>query len=50
MVFTHLPSNILLVAVGFGVPFFAVGGLKAVYDLLLPAMFGNVRPLEERPG
>ncbi len=50
MVFTHLPSNILLAAVGLGVPFFAGGGLKAVYDLLLLAMFRNVRPLEERPG
>jgi MFS family permease len=34
--------------VGLGVPFLLGGGLKIVYDLLLFAMFRNIRPPEER--
>jgi MFS family permease len=39
----------LLAASGFGWPLVIAGALKIVYDLLLLAMFRNVRPPEERP-
>jgi MFS family permease len=39
----------LLAASGFGWPLVIAGALKIVYDLLLLAMFRNLRPPEERP-
>jgi MFS family permease len=43
-------AGAMLVASGFGWPLVLAGGLKAVYDLLLLAMFRNVRPPEETVG
>lgn len=47
---TPVVAGVAMQVVGLGIPFFAGGGLKAAYDLLLLAMFRNVRPPEERPG
>jgi MFS family permease len=41
-------GGIAMQTVGLGVPLFIGGGLKIVYDLLLYAMFRNVRPPEEQ--
>ena len=38
----------MLTLSSFGWPLLAAGGLKIVYDLLLLAYFGKVRPPEER--
>ncbi len=43
-------AGILLGATSFGWPLVIGGGLKIVYDLLLLAMFRNVRPLDEHSG
>jgi predicted MFS family arabinose efflux permease len=43
-------AGAMLAAWGFGWPLVLAGGLKAAYDLLLLAMFRNVRPPEEMPG
>ena len=40
-------AGALLAASGFGWPLFLAGGLKITYDLLLLALFRNVRPPEE---
>ena len=40
-------AGAMLAASGFGWPLFLAGGLKITYDLLLLAMFRNVRPPEE---
>jgi MFS family permease len=40
-------AGAMLAASGFGWPLVLAGGLKIVYDLLLLAMFRNVRPPEE---
>jgi hypothetical protein len=40
-------AGAMLAASGFGWPLVVAGGLKIVYDLLLLAMFRNVRPPEE---
>jgi predicted MFS family arabinose efflux permease len=42
-------AGALLAASGFGWPLVLAGALKAAYDLLLLAMFRNVRPPEETP-
>ncbi len=45
---TPVLGGVAMQVVGLGVPFFIGGGLKIVYDLLLYAMFRNVRPPEEQ--
>jgi MFS family permease len=45
---TPVLGGFAMQTVGLGVPFFIGGGLKIVYDLLLYAMFRNVRPPEEQ--
>jgi predicted MFS family arabinose efflux permease len=42
-------AGALLAASGFGWPLVFAGGLKIAYDLLLLALFRNVRPPEETP-
>jgi hypothetical protein len=44
-----LLAGYLLSVSPFGWPLLAAGGLKIVYDLLLLAYFGQVRPPEEVP-
>jgi MFS family permease len=44
---TPLIAGAAMQVVGLGAPFLLGGGLKIVYDLLLFAMFRNVRPPEE---
>src|SRR5688500_3110107 len=45
-----LLAGALLAVSDFGWPLVICGALKAVYDLLLLAMFRSVRPPEEAPG
>ncbi|MGQ0571544.1 MAG: MFS transporter [Armatimonadota bacterium] len=44
---TPVLAGTAMQVIGLGVPFFLGGGLKIVYDLLLFAMFRNIRPPEE---
>jgi MFS family permease len=45
---TPVVAGIAMQVVSLGVPFFLAGGLKSAYDLLLLAMFRNIRPPEEQ--